>query len=98
VLNPDLDPLVIAFKIWVISISTDESPNMERSAMFKKYAIHGKRLARVYKYIFMHHMIIWRFFFKCWLHTTVALEKCRQAATDPTPTAPQEDGRTKDRF
>ena len=61
-LNPDLDPLVIAFRIWVTSISTDESPNMERSAMLKKYAIHGKRLARVYKYIFMHHMIIWRFF------------------------------------
>jgi hypothetical protein len=55
---------VIAFKIRVTSISTDESPNMERSAMFKKYAIHGKRLARVYKYIFMHHMIIWRFFFQ----------------------------------
>ena len=47
VLNPDLDPLVIAFRIWVTSISTDESPNMERSAMLKNHAIHGKTFGLV---------------------------------------------------
>ena len=41
-LNPDLGPLVNAFRIWATSSSRDESPNMEWSAMLKNNAIHSK--------------------------------------------------------
>ena len=38
---------MVAFKIWATSSSRDESPNMERSAMLKNHAIHGKTFGLV---------------------------------------------------
>ena len=38
---------MVAFKIWATSSSRDEPPNMERSAMLKNHAIHGKTFGLV---------------------------------------------------